>query len=180
MTNVIRLTAGHRKSDVRELWAEYLTWIATELGRRAPDNAFDAMACLDHDMAGIGQFLPPGGCLLLAIDGTTVAGGGALRGISEGIGEVKRLYVRPAHRRQGLGRRIMSELLAEARRVEYREVRLESPRFACEAHALYRALGLHDIAYYPESECPPDATPAFVFMSIALRPDDSPAQQPPL
>ncbi len=81
---------------------------------------------------------------------------------------MKRIYVRPAHRRAGVGGCLMRELLGEARRSQCDEVRLESPRFATEAHELYRALGFREIHYYSESECPPDVASECVFMSVAL------------
>jgi ribosomal protein S18 acetylase RimI-like enzyme len=165
----IAVTAGDRERDVRDLWTEYLAWITSEVQRRVPGTSFDAMDRLDDDLARVHQFRPPYGCLVLAIDGDAVAGGGALRRIGPSIAEVKRLYVRPAHRRAGFGRRLIRELLDVARRTECDEVRLESPRFATEAHALYRAFGFREIRYYSESECSPDMASECVFMSVTFR-----------
>jgi hypothetical protein len=43
------LTTNDR--DVRELWAEYLTWITAEVRRRSSDMTLDATTRLDHEMA---------------------------------------------------------------------------------------------------------------------------------
>jgi putative acetyltransferase len=77
--------------------------------------------------------------------------------MEEGIGEIKRLYVRPAVRRHGLGRRLVERALKEARRVGYRTVRLDTLREMRVAIALYTAFGFKEVAPYrpgePEGIC---------------------------
>lgn len=72
---------------------------------------------------------------------------GALRIDAEGYGEVKRMYVVPAARGQGLGRAILARIEDEARREGLRLTRLETGIHQAEAIALYRACGY--------AECPP-------------------------
>jgi putative acetyltransferase len=66
---------------------------------------------------------------------------GALRIDAEGYGEVKRMFVLPAARGLGLGRRILAELEAEARRLDLAWLRLETGISQPEAIGLYRASG---------------------------------------
>jgi len=65
------------------------------------------------------------------------------------------LAVRPECRRQGLGRRLMAELLAEARRRGADEVTLEVRAGNAPAQGLYAALGFQAVArrrgYYPDN-----------------------------
>ncbi len=78
---------------------------------------------------------------LVARQAGRALGCGALRVDPAGYGEVKRMFVLPAARGLGLGRRILDELEAEARRMGLACLRLETGISQPEAIALYRASG---------------------------------------
>jgi len=82
--------------------------------------------------------------------------------------EIKRMYVDPLHRRGGLGRAMLGQLIAEAQITGYERVRLDSPDFMTAAHSLYRSTGFKDIGPYPESEIPDEYKPHWVFMERKL------------
>jgi ribosomal protein S18 acetylase RimI-like enzyme len=103
----------------------------------------------DAELAGLpGAYAPPQGRLLLAFAGTEPAGCIALRRIGEEICEMKRLWVRPAFRGTGLGRRLVETLISEARVIGYRRVRLDTLPSMTAAQALYLSLGFLDIPPY--------------------------------
>ena len=91
-----------------------------------------------------------------------------MRKIREDIGEVKRMYVRPAFRGQGIGRALLDALIQEAGQIGYPRIRLDSTRFMKEAHALYRSAGFVEIAEYPESEIPAQFREHWIFMEMVL------------
>ena len=101
------------------------------------------------ELAGLpGDYGPPAGRLLLALSDDQAAGSVALREIAEGIGELKRLYVRPAFRGRNLGRALTEAILAEARQIGYRVVRLDTLQQMKAARALYQSLGFQVIPPY--------------------------------
>jgi putative acetyltransferase len=93
--------------------------------------------------AGRGTFL------IVYREGAPV-GCGALRLLDAETAELKRMYVAPAVRGTGLGRRLLTALEAEARALGVRRLVLETGVRQTAALALYRATGFHPIALYGE------------------------------
>jgi GNAT superfamily N-acetyltransferase len=68
------------------------------------------------------------------------------------VAEIKRMYVRPPARGQGIGRAILERLLADAGTIGYQVARLETATFMSEAHALYRSLDFQDRPIFDHTE----------------------------
>jgi ribosomal protein S18 acetylase RimI-like enzyme len=102
------------------------------------------------ELAGLpGKYAPPAGALLLARDTRSAAiGCVALRPLDRDACEMKRLYVAPAGRGLGLGRALGEAVLAEAARIGYREIRLDTLPTMAAAIGLYRRLGFREVAPY--------------------------------
>ncbi len=86
-------------------------------------------------------YRPPQGIFLIARSQTEVLGCVSLKSVDPTLGEVKRLWVAPAARGQGLARRLMSEVETFACASGLTRLRLDTNNALTEALALYRATG---------------------------------------
>lgn len=106
---------------------------------------------IDEEMAGLpGKYAPPAGDLLLARDGQGAAlGCVGLRPLPDaGCCEMKRLYLAPEARGQGLGRTLAEAAVGAARRLGYAELRLDTLPTMAAAIGLYEEMGFVRIAAY--------------------------------
>ena len=126
----------------REL-ADYLSFIG---------DALDAEG-LDHDIAHWQEeYDGRTGVLLVVADGAgEVVGTAAVRLLDPGVGELKRMWLRPAWQGRGLGRRLMDACLDEARRLGCRALRLDTQAKLEAAVRLYRAYGFSEVARYNDN-----------------------------
>jgi len=129
----------------RALFREYAAAIGTDLEYQG----FSAELAALPD-----PYVPPTGALLIAQVGNEVAGCVGLRPIGDGVGEMKRLYVRPAYRKFGLGQQLVQVVIDAARRAGAHELRLDTLASMTSAQALYRRLGFAEIPPYNTAHLP--------------------------
>ena len=92
------------------------------------------------------ELTPPAGLFLVATLYSEPVGCGALKFHDDAPAEVKRMWVSPAVRGLGLGRRLLAELEAHAAAQGVRTLRLETNRALGEAITLYRTAGYCEVA----------------------------------
>jgi GNAT superfamily N-acetyltransferase len=129
----------------RELFQEY----AAQLGI---DLCFQGFAA-ELDNLGT-MYAPPSGCLILARRGDHPLGCGAIRPLSGGACEMKRLYLRAEARGTGLGRALAERLVARARSLGYASMYLDTLAHMRPARRLYAALGFRETAPYYDNPIP--------------------------
>ena len=132
----------------RILIEEYAAHIGAQFGVDLGFQNFAAELSHLHTMYG-----PPNGCLLLAnrdVENLEAQWVGccALRRFSDGVCEMKRLYVRPEGRGARLGRLLADLLISKARALGYRRMVLDTIEDMIAARALYRSLGFRDTEPY--------------------------------
>jgi DNA-binding MarR family transcriptional regulator/GNAT superfamily N-acetyltransferase len=131
-----------RHPDARSCLRAYFD----ELGRRF-DGGFDPARSISADDD---ELTPPAGLLLIATLHGEPVGCGALKFHGDGPAEVKRMWVSPAHRGLGLGRRILAELEARAAADGVRALRLETNHALDEAIGLYRDAGYREVTAFSD------------------------------
>jgi len=167
MTTLRRASMPEDRVAVKDLFAEYVRWASSRVYEEY-GLVFDPESIVVHDMETIDIFMPPLGLLLLAFKGRSLAGCACIRHIEDEVAELKRMYVRPIFRRQGIGRLLVNESIKAVRELGYAILRLDSAGFMSEAHALYRSVGFRDRPPYAESEIPPAYRKHWVFMELCL------------
>ncbi|OYU67648.1 MAG: GNAT family N-acetyltransferase [Cytophagaceae bacterium BCCC1] len=156
---------------VKKLWFDYLVWGNDNMQERYGVHPHHPKEAVEQDIQQISKFQPPYGQVILAIYQGKICGLGSLKSIGPEIGEIKRMFVDPTVRRIGAGRGILEGLIAEAKKVGYKKIRLDSPKFMEAAHALYRSFGFRDIEAYPEMEIPAEFKDFLLFMELDLTDD---------
>jgi GrpB-like predicted nucleotidyltransferase (UPF0157 family) len=91
---------------------------------------------------------PPDGVLFLVRVGREPAGLGGVRHLDTEVAEIKSMYVLPARRGRGVGRRIIAELEGVARERGCRATRLDTSAYLTPAVALYRSAGYIEVPDY--------------------------------
>jgi GNAT superfamily N-acetyltransferase/DNA-binding MarR family transcriptional regulator len=94
------------------------------------------------------HYRPPEGAFLVAWSDDLPVGCVSIRPLQPGMAEVKRLWVDPDARGQGLGRRLMRAIETRGRELGYTRARLDSNTALADAIALYRSDGWTEIDPY--------------------------------
>ena len=126
---------------VRQFFRNYAGWLGVDLSFQK----------FDEEMASLpGAYAPPDGRLFYAENNGQPAGCVGVRRFSEGVCEMKRLYVEPEQRGFGIGRDLALAAIKSAKQLGYRKILLDTLPAMRIAVKLYRELGFHDApAYYP-------------------------------
>jgi GNAT superfamily N-acetyltransferase len=155
--------------DARSLMRAFVAW---HRERHAEDIAlveryFDTRA-FEEELAGLpGKYARPKGRLLIAYQDGRPAGCVALRDLGEGICEMKRMFVPPAFRGQGIGRALAERIIPDARQAGYACMRLDTSKRQNEAMRLYESVGFRRIPpYYALTD---DLKDWLVFFELTLQ-----------
>lgn len=164
---MIRLVPARTSVQLRDTRALFLEYAAS-LGFDLHFQDFD------REVASLpGEYVPPGGTLLLALADERAAGCVALRALDEQTCELKRLYVRREARGRGIGRLLCAAVIAQAQASGYARMKLDTVPQMIEAIALYRALG-----FVPAEPYRYNPLPGAMFMELVLESRQSEAGSP--
>jgi putative acetyltransferase len=158
---------------IRGILREYLEWQSTiaheEFEKYVDDmREIPTFSDIDEELANIpGVFAPEhGGALLLATNQSVGVGCIAMLQKDKMNCELKRMYVKPSARGQGIGRKLVSVLIEQARSQNYQLMFLDSLKIMTTAHYLYHQAGFKTtpIPY----EVPDFLKPHVVYMEMDI------------
>ncbi|NVM17203.1 MAG: GNAT family N-acetyltransferase [Candidatus Lokiarchaeota archaeon] len=169
MVKFIPLNLDLHKSHFIQLNEEYLIWIAGEMQRRYNIDMVSLLGIsvqnyVEKTLKEISSYFPPEGIYYIIQKNSFTIGMGALRTIKSGIGEIKRMYIRPEYRGNGYGKEILEILLQKGKEFEFSSIRLDTGKFMVAAQQVYRLAGFQERGQYLESEVPKFFLPHWLFM----------------
>ena len=139
MIQIAEAHAGRNLQEIRKLFEEYAASLKISLDFQD----------FDDELANLpGSYVPPAGCLLIALWQGRAAGCVALQKIRNGMCEMKRLYIRPSLRGLKIGRALAEAIIEKAREIGYARMRLDTLPSMERATTLYTALGFRKIEPY--------------------------------
>jgi GNAT superfamily N-acetyltransferase len=139
---------------VRELWLEYWESIGLPMDFQGFGEEWKGLP---------GAYGAAGGALLLALNQDEPAGTVALRRLDGRSGEVKRLFLRPQYRGQGLAKRLLDALIERAIEMQYEWLYADTLPSMKEAIRLYAGVGFEPAEVYSNTP-----TPGAIYLKIRL------------
>jgi ribosomal protein S18 acetylase RimI-like enzyme len=146
MSDAIHIQAFSESTEltlVRALFAEYACSLNIDLCFQNFEAELQALP---------GDYAPPRGALMLARAGSELVGCCALRPLDTvdypNACEMKRLYVRPALRGDGVGRRLAEAVMEAAQQAGYAFILLDTLSEMETARAMYQDLGFTEVPPY--------------------------------
>ncbi len=131
--------------EVRKLFREYEVFLDVDL----------CFQSFEEELANLpGKYSHPSGDLIIGIDNERIVGCVAVRKLDDGVCEMKRLFVRPAARGTGLGKRLAQAIIEVAQELDYSIMRLDTLDRLKGAMILYEKLGFRKTEPYYENPLP--------------------------
>ncbi len=115
------------------------------------NQVYGAFDRLDNPKLLPEELCPPNGTYLVGWDGDEAVAGGGVRHFSDGVAEIKRMFVRPAARSRGIAGALLAALEGAAVSLGYHSARLDTGPKQQHALALYRCRGYAEIDRYNEN-----------------------------
>lgn len=158
---------------VLDLTRDFFAWMNGEIQQ--------AMGCSIPDLVGMGmesyiasvmesvcRSNPPESAFYVATIQGRAVGMGGLRRLPDGSAEVVRIYTQPENRGRGIGTMVLQQLISEARRFGYANLKLDTGAFMKAAQAIYKAAGFVEIEPYEGAEPPERIHAIWLFMQKIL------------
>ncbi|MHA2290490.1 MAG: GNAT family N-acetyltransferase [Promethearchaeota archaeon] len=169
MVEFVTVNIYLHKSYLLKLTVEYFTWINDEVQKRYNIDTFSILGnsileYTEKTLEDFSSYIPPKGIYYVIQMSSFIIGMGALRTIKDGVGEIKRMYIKPEYRGYGYGKKILDQLLKKRKEFGFSSIRLDTGNFMTAAQRVYRLAGFQERERYLESEVPEVFLPHWQFM----------------
>ena len=138
-----------------ELNHEYLTGVDNQLSTRYGINLNPGGTVREYLESVFPTFIeikPPEGIIYILEANGEAVGMGVLRKLMDGVGEIKRMFIRPEYQGKGFGKEMMNRLEDKAREFGFSTLRLDTAGFAEAAVHIYRKVGFIEVGKYSGDE----------------------------
>jgi len=155
--NVLAIKPCSTDSDfsfAMQIMKDYICWLGMDLSFQGIDKELSDFSSM---------YGPPHGLFLLAWYAGELAGCVGLRMLEPKVCEMKRLFVYDQFKSKGVGRRLCTVLILEAKNMGYKKMRLDTLGRMETAKKLYMSLGFEEIGSYCFN---PDPTTKYMELSL--------------
>lgn len=135
----VTVTTDEEYAAAASLFKEYAAWLNIDLGFQHFDQELNELKSM--------YALPDGG-IILCKDGNEFIGCVGVRKIDEETAELKRMYIRGAYQNKGLGKSLLEEAFAIAKKCGYESIRLDTLNTMISAMNFYKKNGFTETPPY--------------------------------
>lgn len=139
MSQIIIAASNSEYASAAQLFKEYATWLNIDLCFQQFDEELRSLEKM---------YAPPCGGIILYKNENDFIGCVGIRKLSQGICELKRMYVQPEFHQKGIGKILLTEAIVLAKKLNYKSIRLDTLSHMQPAIGLYRSFGFNEIARY--------------------------------
>ena len=130
--------------EAAKLFQEYAAWLNVDLSFQRFDEELQNLKIM---------YASPLGGIILCKQNNEYIGCIAVRPQEDNIAELKRMYIKQAYRRSGIGSELLQQSLTLATKAGYKKIRLDTLNTMTPAMNLYKTIGFYTIPacyYNPE------------------------------
>jgi GNAT superfamily N-acetyltransferase len=170
---IVSFNAEVHKTQFVEMNLEFVTWSHEQILKHhkvdmSSGSEGDSQEYVKSTINALLSLEPPKGFINIVEEGSAIVGMAVIKTIELGIGEVKRMFIRPDYRGKGYGKELMGTLVTKARELGYITLRLETADFMSAALKIYQSAGFIERGPYPGGEVPEWYQPYCIFMEKDL------------
>lgn len=149
MINYIRANTDEEYEYAALLFKEYAAWLNIDLGFQHFDKELNEIKIM---------YAKPDGGIILCKTMNEYTGCVGIRKINSNTAELKRMFIKPAWQKQGIGKILLQKAVQLARGLNYKTIRLDTLNYMTPAIKLYKDSGFYEIPPYYNN---PNATAVY-------------------